>query len=356
MMPRFRASSVTHPLGDIVIGPDSQLTRWVFDVVRRLAEAGSSRAVAQIDRTDQVEFLAVPHPILLTHYPGNDVVDAIERGDLRVLYVVEDPIDVVLFQRLALSLPTTQSIRAQTASAVANLAIGGREDTLIVDRATDRNVTQVVSRIVEHLEPTIPPTAREAVIEAVAGAAGRRGSLESALADREACYLPPSGRGTGTLIDTDLMLAAEIVDPLISMARGRTGRPVVWPTAAFSYADAPGLPAPASADISGPVRTLYYGPYLHLPPARYRVEAILAFSDEIREVAFTIEVHAAHWLARARIEQGRSGAYRGYFFITHHDAVATVEIRLRNEQGVARGRLSLIELMFFPVADDSASA
>lgn len=299
------------------------------------------------DRFDNIDFVAEPRPICLTHYPSKPLIDAIDSGDVKVILIVEDPIDVVQHLQRSLGLPVMEAIRAQTATAVANRAIGRTQQVHYLYRSTERSAGEVVERLAQELGLSFPGAGRSELMAIAAPGLPSDADIETALSAHSEHYAPPFRSQAGCAVDAQALMAADVVGPLLAMARNDTTRPVVWPTEVFTFVDQPGRPAPRSAEISGPVRNLYYGPYLYLPPGRYRVEAILGFSDEIRDVPFVLEVHGATWLVKARIDEQRAGDYRGYFILDHHEPTATVEIRLRNERGVERGRLSLIELLFF---------
>lgn len=341
-------------LGTVVIGPHGVLTTWVFDVVRRLCAHDPARTVRLIDRGDSIEGLAVPKPIYLTHYPSPSLLAAIESGDANVLCVLDDPVDVAAYLQSALGLPLLEAVRAQTATAVANLIISRADDVLLLNRATEQTVRSVVTRIASHLSLFHGREDSMDVIEPVCDGHGAAFGLEGVLAASDDHYVPPLRLTAGAAPDDLMTIATSVLDPLVAMARGDTLRPVAWPTPVFKFGDRPDDAPPRVAEVSGPARVLYYGPYFYLPPARYRVEAILAFSDEIQDVPFVLEVHGATWMAKARIERRKPGGYRGYFILDHQDPMATIEIRLRNETDVPQGRLALIELLFFVLKDGGA--
>ncbi len=335
-------------LGDIVIGPHSGFTRWVFEAIVRLTDLLPGRAAQQIDRTDSVDFYSEPRTVFLTNYPSRQIVDAIEASDVRVLLVAEDPLDAIQYLRAALDLPAMEALRALTATSVAHLAIGTTRHLHVVRRTGGRPLRDVVSDIARHLGLPLAEDAIVGVAAAMSGTLGPDAGLEAALRQRDDAYAPPVRGDTQPLAqDGFLATASQVLDPLMAMTRGETDRPVVWPTEVFKSGDRPNEPAPRVAEIAGPARNIYYGPYLYLPPARYRVEAVLMFSDDIMDLPFVLEMHSSTWLAKARIERRKANHYRGFFALEHFDPTATIEIRLRNERGVQRGLLSLIELLFF---------
>jgi len=216
---------------------------------------------------------------------------------------------------------------------------------------TEKPAGRIVIELDRHLDFKTPPAKLADVIGMVTFGLGPEAILEDVLVNNDAHYAP-SLRRHGKAKVSELQLASlQVIEPLLAMARGDTFRPVVWPNIVFKFADDPDNAPPQEAEIGGPSRVLFYGPYLYLPPARYRAESVLYFSEEITDVPFIVEFHCGTLLARARIEKQRAGAYRGYCLIDHRDATSTVEVRIRNEQGVEHGRLSLIELLFFVEPD-----
>lgn len=330
-------------LADAVIGAHGEFAELVFAITRELA-AAAGRVIDVIDRFTPVDFLTHPRPILLSNYPSNQLVAAIDRGDVRVLYFSEPPGLTLSFMDQRLGVPPMESIRSQTASAVANLAISRSPYARVLQRDAVRSLRQMVDTIAGHLELALADEVREAIAGEVSKGQGPSAPVESVL---EIVSPPtPAVHEAGGARPMS-QVSEEILNPLIAMARFGPMRPVVWPHEVFTFHDNPNALPPREAAIAGPSRNLFYGPYFFLPPARYRVETFLVFSEEISIVPFVLEVHAGNWLARARIDQRSPGQFRGTFELDHYDATSPIEIRLRNDQPVDRGRLSLVEILFF---------
>ena len=330
-------------LADVVIGAHGHFADWTFNLIAEFAFRATYRPVMRIDRFNRLDFAAESRPILLTHYPSTQLIDAIARGDVRVLFLTEPSLLTMRFMRTVLHVPYMDALRSQTASAVANYVIGKSPHTRVVERNDKRKVSELLRLVCSHLEIDLPDTARDAIVAHACGGLGPDATVESVLA-ASSTY---GGLEVMTALDRSDLVCQEILDPLLAMARGNPVRPVVWPTEVFTFSDMPGTAPPSDPEIAGPARVLYYGPYLCLPPARYRVEVFLVFSNEIKTVPFIIEVHGGSWLAKARIQKRQPGRFRGYFELDHYDATSTVEIRLINETPIDSGRLSLVELAFF---------
>ena len=330
-------------LADAVIGAHGHFADWTFNLIAALAARTTDRPVMRIDRFSRLDFAAEGWPIILAHYPSSQLIDAIARGDVRVLFLAEPPPLTMRFMRTALHVPYMDALRSQTASAVANYVIGRSPHARIVERDEGRTVDGLLRLLSAHIGLDLPDPARDALVADACGALGPAAAVESVLAASSSF----GGLEVMTALDRSDLVCQEILDPLLAMARGNPVRPVVWPTEVFTFSDTPEAAPPSAPEIAGPARVLYYGPYLCLPPARYRVEVFLVFSNEIKTVPFIIEVHGGSWLAKARIEERQPGRFRGYFELDHYDATSTGEIRLINETPIDSGRLSLVELAFF---------
>lgn len=336
-------------LADAVIGAHGSFADWVFVLVQELA-AAAHRIVRRVDRFDALDFVTNPCPVLLSNYPSAQLVDAIERGDVRVLFVAEPPIETLTFMRRTMGISTLDAIRSQTASAVGNLVIGRSPFSRVLESNSTRSIAQIVDLIATHFELEITYQHRQQIAFGAQPDHCRSKAQDLPGAVDE--LTPEHSLG---LRDRDVnQICQDVLEPLLAMACYGAARPVVWPTEVFTFADSPTSLPPANAAIVGPSRNLFYGPYFYLPPSRYRVEAQLLFSKEVEAIPFALEIHAGNWLARALIKEGRPGRFRGSFCCHHYDAATAVEIRLRNVQPIESGSLSLVEILFFAEPKDRA--
>lgn len=334
-------------LGNVVLGAHGAFCEWVFGVVQLLSDALPERTVLRIDRFDRIDLWDHSRPTVMTFYPSRLLIHSIDRGDVGVVSISEPPTLVASFLENALGVSINEAIRSQTASAVANVAIANNPHVLHLARETQRTAADLIRLLSQFLDLSVAPEAFDRIVDTATSGLGPAAEIEAVLQRSARYYVAPTNDNLRPAGNPIFEACNAIIEPLQALAKGDRTRPIVWPTSVFKFADEPDHPPPQVASISGPVRNLYYGPYLYLPPAKYRVEVILTFSDEIETVPFVIEVHAGSWLAKARILPRRAGLYRGYFVLDHHEPTETVEIRLRNDSTVASGRLSLIELLFF---------
>lgn len=329
----------------VVLGFPGAFTLWAFDAIRLLAKRSEGREVRQIERTDELVGGGSGAAIYLTQYPSASVIDAVANGDLQAYVLVEDPIDVMRYL-MGRGNTRHQAVRALSASSVAAFAVAAAPHAEIVGCIGD----QPMHTYLHHMAACLGLHHDDATIESVRAeltakqphARSLAAGISSRIAGSEAVY------GAAPLDDDTSALVASIITPLALIMQDGTFRSIAWPTRVFFAGDRLDQPAASVEAVTGPARTLFYGPYFHLPPADYRVEIILAFSGRIEDIPFLLEIHGKDCRARARIEPRTSGSYRGSFSLQHRDPIDALEIRLRNERGAIEGSVALVEMRFIP--------
>jgi hypothetical protein len=131
------------------------------------------------------------------------------------------------------------------------------------------------------------------------------------------------------------------------MSVGRNVGPISWPSSVFLFGDRPNEPAPLVADVTGPARIVFYGPYFHLPAGRWQAQIVLGFSYDIFGTPFSIEVHGSTLVAKAIVKPDGEGIFRASFSLTHTRPQDPLELRVRNEEGAIEGRIGLARVQFF---------
>ena len=337
------------------MGAHGAFADLVFSLTEEIAHAAGIGSL-RIDRFDIIDFSDAPSRVLLCNYPSNQIVTTIARGDLVVLFLLEPVADTLLFMERSLGIEPLASIRSQSASAVANLAIGQCNTVRYLDRTQDNNtLLQLTKNLSDFLGVGLTPEQCRALAGGVSLGLGCEAGVEEFLArraeglrgtDRDTVYAPAIARPWADV-------GRDVVDGALAMARFGSPRPIVWPTEVFSLGASRLKGTPGAVAAAGPSRNIYYGPYFYLPPSRYLVEVFVHFTADTTLVPFALEVHAGAWLTRATIENWHPGRLRGAFDLVHTDATSAVEIRLRNLAEITHGALSLIEILFLPERDES---
>ena len=150
-------------------------------------------------------------------------------------------------------------------------------------------------------------------------------------------------------------LIAQALSPLLHFAFEERPPSVIWPQKLFMYGDKPSEPPPVVIEVTGGARTILFGPYLFLPPGRYRVSFVIGFSDDTRGMPFMIKA-VQHFgqttVAQARWISPAGGIFEGVFEMTHALSNEAIEILLRSDEGAIEGRMALVQIAFDLLGDD----
>ncbi|MGE0764969.1 MAG: hypothetical protein AB7L90_00760 [Hyphomicrobiaceae bacterium] len=318
--------------GILIVSPPGPLGAWIYDVVGSLAKH-SGVGVRHIDRNEKLA--AVPDAVHLCQYPSLSAIQAIEAGLLLPVAIICDPLDTAA-RLVAAKMSLLEAIRALTGSMVGHLAIGRTSRSRLIFAQLDVAGSVIERRIAQALQ--LPSERQPAA----------HGETLHEILDRKT-----AGAHKVAFDDEQARIIEQTTGALLAFAEGSTDKPLIWPIDVLFSGDRPNQVAPRVAHVTGPSRIMLYGPYLHLPPSRYDVEIIIAFSGLIEDIPFLFEVHAGDTcLAQYRIAGRPTGGYRGRLQFEVSDPVAPVEIRLRNEQGSIEGEVALVELRLSPVQSE----
>lgn len=335
----------------LVIGPPGGLTFWAFEVLRALAKKNLEGPV-EVVTVGVAQPVAAPvdHTagrLLLTNYPGVEFIDAIERMNVPVLYLSEEPSRVVNYLKEKTNRTNIEAVRVCSASYSANLALRKGAKVAVLDREMDINLPDLLRAICAHLNLNIEATeilsyaahiTPKEMTEGTLGAAVRK---FEGVADR-----PTTADGPDELAE---ILIPSALDPLAALITHHEIAAVVWPRNAFYSAERPTEMAPASIDLMGPARMLIHGPYLHLPPGRYRAEILVDLFETERDASFRVELHAGEaCLKRVRFASPAAGRFAAAFEFLHPHAGSELQAQIITERGALDGKLSLLQISFMP--------
>ena len=217
------------------MGAHGAFAELVFALTEELAVAAGIETL-RIDRFEIADFSLAPRRILLCNYPSNQIVTAIANGDLKVLLLTEPPADTLLFMQGALGIDPLEAIRSQTASAVANLAIGHCSDVRHLERARGYSLMQCCERIVGHLNLSLAPQQCRGPAERLSGDLGCEADVEDVLAQRAELWRKPLDTAVRSP-ESDrpwTEVCSNVLDGAVAMSRFGSPRPIVWPTEVFT--------------------------------------------------------------------------------------------------------------------------
>lgn len=335
----------------VIIGGSSGLTSWVFDVVQAIVSSASEPIDVRIlDQDEVIDATPARRQLLLSNYPSQSLIDLIDRDAPPLIYVVAEPAAAVGFMERETNLSFREALRAQTRSAVANIAIRRHGSALLFHDQSSIALGKAISILANYLALKLDLPALRSLVSHYGDGSTSLGQVVSAraVAPRNTTGLEnPASAANDRLVKS-------ILEPLLQLTWTSEPKPIVWPYTAFLWADRPNEPAPAMMELVGPARPLFYGPYFHLPPAEYEARFVASFSSAAVGMSFSLEVLG---IGKAGERNLRSisfsvpsqGAFLGTFGLAHSCAEEAIEIRLRSDRGAIEGRMALDRFEFMPV-------
>ncbi len=332
------------------LAPPSVLGTWAFDLLREAcSHMGDRVAVRLVDRFDEVEGLGAasgrPRMLCLSQFTSASLRTAMAAGAVPIVVFLDDPVDSVRYLKFASGCSTLEALRIQTAATSGYAFLCGNPAALAIDRAAGGRARETILRILDHLELDLPPSASEILLGKFAGPESEQASLEARLARHVAGYAPLEAASIG-LAPGEAELVNRALAPIVQMSRSPEPEPIVWPTSVFFSGDQPGSPATLVADVTGAARILYYGPYFHLPRGHWGARMMIGFTEDARDIPFSIEVRAGLLLARATMQSVGKGVFHASFEFVHEAPQDPVEIQVRSDQGAIGGKVALGRVEF----------
>ena len=333
--------------GALVLTAPSIIGSWALDLLRDLAAAMQPPLeVRLLDKLDEVgPEEGWPRSLYLTQFPSASVISIIESGRMPVAAFLDEACDVIGYIRRSSGCSFMEALRSATSGAVANRALLHAKTALVVRRSHGGPPGELIERVFDHLKMRVPTEATNVIKQKYCGAAPRGSALEDCL-QHVPSYKSP-GEWSNELSSEEARIVEQVLKPLVQMACEDQCVPVKWPRSVFLFGDRPNEPAPMVADIVGPARSIYYGPYLFLPPGTYRMRLVAGFSKSAIETPFSAEVYGSTiLLAKAQFQPLAPGIFQGEFLAVHKLPQDVIEVRFRNEGGALDGQVGLAWVEF----------
>lgn len=330
--------------GSLVVCPPGPSADWCYGVIETVASLAGV-PVHRLATTDIINPEGIAG-VYICQVPSASAIEAVREGHLDAILVVQDPNWNVSYA-MQNGATLLDALRPLSASMTANLAIGSTSRSRLLFPGLQDSAATTARRLL--ISAGLP--SNRAVMDAAAHVVGNGHHVDAPLAD---VIWNLSTRGEPPQLSAEMQdIVAKVTAGIMAMAQGDRSSPVIWPRDVYLLADRPNEPVPEFAEVTGPARNIVYGPYLHLPPAKYLTEIIVSFAGRIEDIPFLLELYAGSaCIARFRLAGRKSGDFRGRFEVSVVDPAAPIEVRLRSERGAIEGEMAFVGSRFYAAADE----
>jgi hypothetical protein len=343
----------------LVVGGPGVLAAWVHSLVREAAGLTTNAPeIRVLDRQDDTEFLgdddASPDRIFLCNFPSPSLIAKVAAGAVPTLALLDEPSDMVRFVRQQSNQSFEDVLRVCALSQTINRALHNNESVLIIHRGIEIDPGELIDLVVQSLNLRLDDEVLRALKQRLTEQ-GTATSLEDMLS-RSVSGWTPQTEIASHLTPEQAATVSQALAPLVHFAFDDRPPSVVWPPRIFLSADMPDQPLPVVLELTGGARTLFYGPYLYLPPGYYRVSFVVGFSQHVRQMPFVMkatQLYGQSTLAQARWVAPGGGIFEGSFTMKHLLSNETIELVLRNDEGAIAGRIALVQISFDLIADQT---
>jgi hypothetical protein len=306
----------------IAIGPPSPVTQWGVHVLRSVLEksVGPFEIVAQNRHRDLWQVWSPDREgnfLLLFDNPDSAIIASLPAAP--VVAFIEDPAEVVTYSVRARNLPWQDCLRLTSLVFSSLHELYLKPDTLLIKRSSELRTEDVVADICRHLAIPIPE--------------GFAGSFEDDLVRN----LP--------FTEGNQFESREVaIETVCSAYRALLCREPMdlmhWPRELF-FGKPPLSPEWQRIPLTGPARFLFHGPYLHLPPGRWRASLEFGVARNRSGNSLTLDIFCGELLARGQAALPQEGQFNVSLDFAVTEPVAPLECRARLNEGAIHGLLRI---------------
>lgn len=126
---------------------------------------------------------------------------------------------------------------------------------------------------------------------------------------------------------------------------------IIWPRELFIVNGDSGKGLTDALDVSGGIRILIFGPYIHLPAGSWTARVLLGFSPEAAGHTFLVDAYSGGQLGSTSFQPERAGVYTvDINFSLGEPSGQGVEIRVWVWSDYARGQVAFGHVILRPIA------
>jgi hypothetical protein len=105
-------------------------------------------------------------------------------------------------------------------------------------------------------------------------------------------------------------------------------------------------------EVVGRARILYYGPYFHFPPGRWRADVQFIVSGNMHDKKLAVDVYSGVGLARQEFKPAQGGLLQASLPFLVAAPQERIEVRVELLEGAIEGYLGLKQVLLHPIEID----
>jgi len=328
------------------IGLPSRFGEWCTRVLCGLVQAAVGEFdLASGDTLDQLAVASIkakaPHLVLVACQPSGDLRAALACIGRRFIVALDDPYAALHNLVTEHGIEWKSAIRATAASCASTVTVDGLPGALVLRASCEGGDTAAAaSAIANWLDLDVTSADLAALVQKLPNPVSKAAQQElEAWRDRT--------------LDRDRSIAEGALRGYMRrLERGEMSE-LIWTRELFFLGDDPNKVADGIIEISGPVRNLFFGPYIMVPIGRWQITVHLAISKQEPELPYSIEVLAGpdcDCLARETRElHSEVIAEISAEFAVLEFTAQPISVRVANLRPALAGRLALVQVTVTPL-------
>jgi hypothetical protein len=321
------------------IGFPSRFADWCDAVTAQLVQcAFGPTNIVSLNTLEELAVAAIragtAHLVVCSRQPAGRVATVLSEVQSRFIAMLDEPRDAVQDLATRPGYDVVAATRAVASSCASLLSYVSMSGGLVLSGGRDgRNPFTTAAAIARHLELGVD----EVDIANIVGGLNDRG-ISPLKSDDDNWW--------NRLQEWEQSLVSGTLDAYVEYFRGGDLRKITWERELFFISDEPAasqpVPATRPVDITGRIRFLIYGPFIHLPPGSWAASVIVGLSPEATRIPYIVEVFAGTRLTHIRIEPETEGIIEVNLHFTIDRSIdQPVQIRIHTERAAFDGRLAL---------------
>ncbi|NDW54615.1 hypothetical protein [Aliiroseovarius sp. PrR006] len=312
----------------LLIGYPGAFFNWGVNALKSLIASHVQVMHSHIDLSDfSGTFCDVDgFHVVSTNFPNPLLADNCSQASIPIVGFFDDPVCALGSDREELTQGTLADLRAISASVALCADLAKLENTLIVEKSDFADGCDIVRML-------------QGFVKEACGIAESSGELLQELGQDLPNAYPTEGEHAESRLQTGVF------------GSPKSGRPTTgykWDHTLFMLGEINEPVRSMWLDLTGPARTLYYGPYFHIPQGVYDFRIAMQFSEDAIDLPLTIELVNKEVIGRGKVSAARAGKFAANLAADVTFPEDPIEVRIKSDEGAIFGHFGLLHVNVSP--------